>query len=419
MRIKLMQQSISANRWKRKSDFNKSGSWKIIPLGEAQNHSYDAVFQQVNATMLHVPAYMLTTGPVPAYPEVLRALGQPVSYDYTDAFQAFYQSVIEKLAQIMRTGNQPVIMQGEAILGIEAAAAGLIARQDVVLNLVSGVYGKGFGPWAARYGSEVIELAVDYDDVIDPQAVEAALEQRPDISIIAVCHHDTPSGTLNPLAEIGAIAARHGAYLIVDAVSSFGGMDVHPEAVHADIFITSPSKCLGSTPGLTLAAVSDRAWQKMASNPDAPRASFLSLLDWKEAWRAGNAFPVTPSVVEIYALNAALDLYLAEGAANVWARHAQTAKIAREGVKALGLELWPRQEAYVSPTATVFKVLDGISDVALRDLMLRDHDVLVSLGRKDTAGKVLRIGHMGASAQPEFAAKAVEALAAALKKLKI
>jgi pyridoxamine--pyruvate transaminase len=83
------------------------------------------------------------------------------------------------------------------------------------------------------------------------------------------------------------------------------------------------------------------------------------------------------------------------------------------------LELWPRQEAYVSSTATVFKVPNGISDVALRDLMLREHDVLVSLGRKDTAGKVLRIGHMGASAQPEFAVKAVEALAAALKKLKI
>ncbi len=93
--------------------------------------------------------------------------------------------------------------------------------------------------------------------MIDPQAVETVLQQRPDISIIAVCHHDTPSGTLNPLAEIGAIAARHGAYLIVDAVSSFGGMDVHPEAVHADIFITSPSKCLGSTPGLTLAIFSE------------------------------------------------------------------------------------------------------------------------------------------------------------------
>lgn len=368
--------------------------------------------------MLQVPAFMLTTGPVPVYPEVSAALSQPISYDYTPEFQTFYQTVIEKLAQVLRTSNKPVIMQGEAILGIEAAAAGLIARDDVVLNLVSGVYGKGFGPWAARFGREVIELAVDYDDVIDVAAVEKALRVRPDISIIAVCHHDTPSGTVNPLAAIGALSARHGAYLIVDAVSSFGGMDVHPEAVNADIFITSPSKCLGSSPGLTLAAVSERAWQKLAANPDAPRSSFLSLLDWKEAWLAGNSFPVTPSIAEIYALNAALDLYLAEGAEHVWARHAQTAKIARDGIKGLGLELWPRDEATAAPTATVFKVPQGISDTALRDLMLADFGVLISLGRKDTAGKVLRIGHMGASAQPEFAHKAVQALAASLQKLR-
>ncbi len=368
-------------------------------------------------SMLHIPAYMLTTGPVPVYPEVQTALGRPVSYDYTAEFQSFYQQVVEKLALAMRIGNKPVIMQGEAILGIEAAASGLIARQDVVLNLVSGVYGKGFGFWAERYGREVVELAVDYDDIITAQAVEEALKQRPDISIIAICHHDTPSGTLNPLAEIGAVAARHGAYLIVDGVSSFAGMDVHPEAVHADIFITSPSKCLGSSPGLTLAAVSERAWQKMAANPDAPRASFLSLLDWKDAWQAGNNFPVTPSIAEIYALNAALDRYLAEGPENVWARHLETAQIARAGVQALGLELWPRHEDYAAPTATVFKVPEGIKDTQLRDLMVQDYDVLVSLGRKDTAGKVLRIGHMGASAQPDFATRAVEALAGSLKKL--
>lgn len=319
----------------------------------------------------------------------------------------------------MRTTTMPVIMQGEAILGIEAAAAGLIGRQDVVLNLVSGVYGKGFGFWAERYAREVIELAVDYDDIINVQALEALLAKRPDISIISVCHHDTPSGTLNPLAQIGAVAARHGAYLIVDGVSSFGGMDVHPEAVHADIFITSPSKCLGSTPGLSLVAVSGRAWQKMADNPHAPRSSFLSLLDWREAWRAGNNFPVTPSVAEIYALNAALDLYIAEGGENVWARHAQTALITRRGVQALGLELWPRHENYAAPTATAIKLPQGVSDTALRDLMLAEYDVLVSLGRKETAGKVLRIGHMGASARPELAQKALEALAGSLSKFKI
>ncbi len=367
-------------------------------------------------TMLPIPPLMLTTGPVPAYPEVLAALGSPVLYDYHPAFQTWYAAVIEKLRQALRTGIAPVIMQGEAILGIEAAAAALIAKGDVVLNLVSGVYGKGFAGWAARYGKELIELAVPYDEIIDPQAVREILHRRPDISVVSLCHHDTPSGTLNPLNEIGKVVAGHGAYFIVDAVSSFGGMDAHPQDAHVDIFITSPSKCLGSTPGLSLIAVSERAWEKIEANPDAPRGSFLSLAAWKDASEPGRPFPVTPSIAEIYALDAALDRYAEEGPENVWARHALTAAIARKGLFDLGLSLWPKEEAFCSPTATAFKVPEGIGDVALRDCLLNDHGILVSLGRGETAGKILRIGHMGASAEPAFARQIISALSGILSR---
>ncbi len=352
---------------------------------------------------------MLTTGPVPAYPEVLAALGKPVLYDYHPAFQSYYAAVVEKLRQALQIDNAPVIMQGEAILGIEAGAAALINKEDVVLNLVSGVYGKGFGNWAGLYGKEVIELAVPYDEIIDPQAVREALRSRPDITVVSLCHHDTPSGTLNPLHEIGAVVAEHGAYLIVDAVSSFAGMDVHPLDVHADLFITSPSKCLGSTPGLSLIAVTERAWAKIEANPQAPRGSFLSLLAWKDASEPGRPFPVTPSIAEIYALDAALDRYAREGPRNVWTRHAQTATIAREGLLGLGLSLWPKQLAWCAPTATALIVPEGIGDVALRDRLL-DHGILVSLGRGETAGKILRVGHMGASAEPAFARTLITAM---------
>ncbi len=102
-------------------------------------------------------------------------------------------------------------------------------------------------------------------------------------------------------------------FLIVDAVSSFAGMDIHPEDCAADIFITGPGKCLGGAPGLTIMAVSDRAWKHMEANPKAPRASVLSLLDWKEAWRQDQPFPFTPSIAEVNGLDAALDQYLEEG----------------------------------------------------------------------------------------------------------
>jgi pyridoxamine--pyruvate transaminase len=363
------------------------------------------------------PPFMLTTGPVTAYAAVLNAMARPVLYDGHPDFQFYYRDVIGKAQRALRLSNLPVILQGDALLGLEAAAASLIGRKDVVLNLVSGVYGRGYAGWARRYGAEVVELEVPFDEAIPSQAVDRALAVRPDISIIAVCHHDTPSGTLNPLAEIGTIARAHGAYLIADAVSSFGGMDVHPEDSSVDIFVASAAKCLGATPGLTLLGISDRAWRRIKANPDAPRGSFLSLLDWELASEVGRPFPVTPSLAEFHGLDAALDLYLAEGPQKVWARHARTAAATRAGLKALGLELWPKTEAIAAPSASVFRVPDGLEDTALRDTLLNYYGVLVSLGRGFTAGKVLRIGHMGPSAEPLLALAVIAALGGALGRL--
>lgn len=365
------------------------------------------------------PPFMLTTGPVTAYPAVLNAMARPAIYDGHQAFQHFYRNVIGKLQSALRLTNLPLILQGDALLGLEAAAASLIGRNDVVLNLVSGVYGKGYAGWARRHGGEVIELEVPFDEAIDPGAVRRALAARPDIAVIAVCHHDTPSGTLNPLAEIGGIAREHGAFVIADAVSSFGSLDVHPEAAHVDIFVTSAAKCLGATPGLTLLGLSERAWARIKANPDAPRASFLSLLDWELAAEIGRPFPVTPSLAEIYGLDAALDLYLQEGPERVWARHARTAAAARAGLKVLGLRLWPVDEAIAAPSATVFHLPAGLTDKVLRDTLLDRYGVLLSLGRGFTAGKVLRIGHMGPTAEPMLAVTAIAALGAALNQLGI
>ena len=167
-----------------------------------------------------------------------------------------------------------------------------------------------------------------------------AFRKRPDIKIVSVVHHDTPSGTINPAREIGKIVREHDGLLIVDAVSSFGGMDIHPDDCFADIFVTGPGKCLGGPPGLTIMSVSDRAWAHIEANPKAPFASILSLKDWKNAWRHDKPFPFTPSVAEINGLDGAIDQYLDEGPEKVWRRHALTARACRAGIKAMGLELW-------------------------------------------------------------------------------
>ena len=363
------------------------------------------------------PVFTLTSGPVDAYPEVLRAMGSTILYDYDPAFQAFYEGVARKAQKAMDTDTPPLILQGEPVLGLEAAAASLIARDDVVLNLASGVYGKGFGYWAARYAERVEEIETAYDDAIDPEAVRAYLRDHPGIAVVSVCHHDTPSGTINDIDAIGAVVAEAGALLIVDAVSSFGGMPTTPDSCKAGIYVSGPNKCMGCPPGLTLAAVSDAAWDKIDANADAPTASMLSLKDWRHAWKRTQKFPFTPSVAEINGLDAALDRYLAEGPERVWARHALTAAATRDGVRAMGLDIWPAREAIASPTTTAVRMPDGIDAGPVMAEARSRYGVMLSAGRGETDGKLIRIGHMGPTAQPIYAIVALAALGGALKAL--
>ena len=363
------------------------------------------------------PVITLSAGPVGVYPRVLRAMSMPVQYDFDPYFQQFYEEVGKKVSRALRIDDPPLILQCEPAPGIEASAASLISKRDVVLNLVSGVYGKGFGYWSDRYNKELIEIEVPYNAAIDPQQVEDAFRQRPDISIVSAVHHDTPSGTINPLREIGEIVRRNDGLLIVDAVSSWGGMDIHPGDCHADIFITGPSKCLGGAPGLTIIAVSDRAWAHIEANPDAPFASILSLKDWRYACDRDQAFPFTPSVSEINGLDAAVVNYLEEGPENVWARHSLTAKACRAGIRAMGCELWAESESIASDTTTAVSVAAGVEDEQLRMAVRRIFGVVFSSGRGETNGKLIRIGHMGQVAQPIYSLVAITALGGALNHL--
>ncbi len=363
------------------------------------------------------PVITLSAGPVACYPRVLRAMSRPVFYDFDSYFQEIYEKTVGKVTTALQAPDPALVLHCEPAPGLEAAAASLIGPDDVVLNLASGVYGKGFGYWSARYNKELLEIEVPYNEAIDPAAVEAAFKKRPDIRIVSVVHHDTPSGTLNPVADIGRICRAHGALMLVDAVSSFAGMDIHPEACSADVFVTGPGKCLGGPPGLTLIAVNRRAWAHIEQNPKAPRASILSLLDWRDAWHRDKPFPFTPSVSEVNGLDGAMDQYLDEGPEKVWARHALTAAACRAGIQAMGLKLWAARESIASPTCTAVRVPEGVNDRQWLAAARALYGVVFSMGRNETAGRLIRIGHMGPSAEPIYATVALTALAGALRHL--
>ncbi|MCZ7663511.1 MAG: alanine--glyoxylate aminotransferase family protein [Thermoleophilia bacterium] len=356
--------------------------------------------------------FTLSAGPTTCSSKTLAALGSPIVYHYDPMFIEQYKATEAKVKAVFRSSSDLLLMQGEAVLGLEAAGRAVVRPGMACLNLSSGVFGKGYGDWLRAWGATVHEIDVPYDDAVDPSDVERALEEHPEIEVVAVVHSETPSGTLNPVAEIGPLAKAHGAITIVDCVSSIGGMPFDPDAWQLDICIAGAQKCLSGPPGITMMTVSQDAWDLIARNPEAPRYSFLSLLDWKIQWLEGGKFPFTPSVADVHGLEACCEEVLAEGLDNSFARHSRAARACREGVKALGLRLWPRSEDIMSTCTTAIAVPDGLTDIQVRTHVRERYGVMISGGQG--AGNLVRIGHMGVTANTMYPVVGVAALGRSL-----
>jgi pyridoxamine--pyruvate transaminase len=347
------------------------------------------------------PRLNLAAGPVDVLPRTLADQSKPVLYHYDPSFKELFAHTCDLLKQVFRTEYDVVIMQGEAILGLEAAAASLISPGDKVLNLVSGVFGKWFEDFIARFGGETIELAVPYNDAIDPESVRRILNQNPGIKYCSMVHSETPSGTHNPIKEIGNICHEFGVLTMVDTVSGLGAELLSPEEWGLDIAIAGPQKCLGGVPGLSLMTISPAAWQAMEQRPNPLRASFLSILDWKTSWIENNRFPYTPSVSTMYALESTLTQTLEIGMERFVDRHQMIAHACREGAKAMGLELWPVREEISATCVTAVKTPEGLDEAAFRHTLRHKYGVMIAPGYGVLQGSLFRLSHMGpAQAHP-------------------
>lgn len=348
------------------------------------------------------PQMTLAGGPVQVTDRTLREQSRPVLYHYDPAFIELFAHTCDQLQKVYRTRYDVVIMQGEAILALEAAAACLLSPGDKVLNLVSGVFGKWFELFIDNYGGETIELAVPYNEAIDPDDVRKALENNPGIKFLSVVHSETPSATINPVEAIGTVAKEFGVITIVDTVSGIGGEVLSPESWGIDVAIAGPQKCLGGSPGLSLLSISPAAWKAMESKADPLRGSFLSILDWKDTWIEKKTFPYTPSVSTMYALESVLAQALEEGMERMATRHATVARACRRGVEAMGLDLWVAREEIAAPCVTGVVMPDGIEDAELRGHLRDRYGVMISGGYGELAGKLFRLGHMGLAAHPTY-----------------
>lgn len=346
-----------------------------------------------------LPEFTMTGGPLEVSDRVLRALSRQTLYHYDPLFPDIYRDTTKKIQEVFQTANDAIIMHGEAVLGLEAAAASMVEPGDTCLNLASGPFGKGYARHLVRHGARLVELEVPFNQSVEPDDVRRLLEREGDVKVVSMVHSETPAGTLNQVEQICGIAKEFGAVTIVDAVSSVGGMQVRPDEWGIDICVAGPQKCLGCTPGSALVTVSDDAWEKMRSKSTPLRGSVLSMLDMKERWIENGRFPYTPMTNQIFAVNEALTQLLEEGLESAFARHSAAARACRAGVKAMGLELWPASEDIASTCVTAVKLPEGVDDGELRGIMRTRYGVMISGGHGDLIGKLFRIGHMGQTAR--------------------
>ncbi|WP_051147359.1 pyridoxal-phosphate-dependent aminotransferase family protein [Glaciibacter superstes] len=345
----------------------------------------------------------------------LAALGQPILYHYDPLFLETFRRTQEKAARVFKTKNDIVLMQGEAIVALEGAARSMTTPGMKVLNLVQGVFGKGMGYWLTSFGAEVFELEVAYNEAVDPAAVEDILSKNPGIELVALVHSETPSGTITDCKAIGPIAKKYGALTLIDAVSSIGGLEFETDEWQLDVVVTGAQKCLGGPPGIGMVSVSPAAWERMESNPASPRASYVSLLDWREKWLKGGVFPYTPSVSDVHGLESVLDQVLEEGLDNAIDRHTLAAEATRAGVKAMGLELWAANSEIAANCVTSVRLPDNLDHVEVRAHVREKYGVMLSSGQG--AGNLMRLAHMGPTSSGMYPIVGLAALGRGLKDL--
>ncbi len=186
--------------------------------------------------------------------------------------------------RLLATKNDTIIFPGEAIVPLEGIARSLGSPGITALNIVTSPYGRYFGRWLADSGATVVEIVAPDGEAVRVDAVAKALESNPDISVVAFVHAEAIGGVVNDAASISRLARDHGAVVALDAVASFGAEEVLIDEWGIDVVVVGPQKALAGPSGVSLVAVSDRAWEWFSENSVAPRHSSLSLLDWKVSW---------------------------------------------------------------------------------------------------------------------------------------
>jgi aspartate aminotransferase-like enzyme len=337
--------------------------------------------------------FLITPGPTPVPPEVLSALSQPVVHHRAPRFTEILKQVVAGLKYIYQTQNDIIVFAASGTGAMESAVVNVVDPGDHVLVASMGNFGERWKKLTATWGAAVTALDYEWGTKAVPADIERALAADPAIKAVYVQSSETSTGVVNDIRAIGEIVARTPAILVVDAISGLGATDLKTDEWHVDICVAGSQKALMVPPGLAYVAVSEKAWA-VVKQCATPRFYYDYVAARKKMSGDSAQTPYTPAVSLMVAQNVAIDLIKEEGLANVFERHRVLSRAAKEGVKALGLELFGPDDPEAN-SVTAVRVPDGVDGNKIGKIARDKWGVWLAGGQGPLKGKIFRFGHCG------------------------
>lgn len=355
-------------------------------------------------------------GPSDVYPEVLAAMARPTIGHLDPAFVGFMDELNELLRYSLQTENivtLPISAPGSA--GMECCFVNMLEPGEKVVIASNGVFGGRMLENARRCGAVPVMVEFEWGTPVDPGKVEEALKANPDAVALAFVHSETSTGVRSDAESLCKLARENNCLSIVDAVTSLGGIELRVDDWGIDAIYSGTQKCLSAPPGLSPVSFNDAAMEKVKSRKTPSQSWFLDLDLLTGYWGPGakRAYHHTAPINSLYALDEALRILQREGLENSWDRHASNHQKLRDGLEAMGLEFYVDAD-YRLPQLNAVKVPDGVDEAAVRSFLLNEYNLEIGAGLGPLAGKIWRIGLMGASSSERHVELCLDGLKAAL-----
>jgi alanine-glyoxylate transaminase/serine-glyoxylate transaminase/serine-pyruvate transaminase len=350
----------------------------------------------------HLKLY--TPGPGDVDEDVLASLATPVIRHYGPEWIELYTEVKEMLKQVFKTKNDIFFVPGPATALMDMAIGSLLATGEKIIVGVNGFFGERLAQIARGYGLETIPLSAPLGKALDPQGLEQLLKEHQDARVVALVHHETGTTVMNPLKELALLANQAGRVVLVDAVSSLGGVDIRVDEWGIDVCVATPNKCLEALPGIGFISVSPRAWQMVDSHPETNHGWYLNLKTWRyyaKEWGAWHPTPVTLPTNIILAVRISLLKILDMGLEAHFEKYRWASQAVRTGLCGLGFEMFV-EDKWASPIVTGVCRRPEFELSEMSQWLSEQRNIAIGGGLGELTKQMFRVGHLGKAATREY-----------------